>query len=311
MIHPRSGCAAPSRQSWKVKNAARFASTWPLPALLSWMASWGSYRGLIQFGVAPAIAALIAIGLGSVLALSGTTRWRRAFIAGGFPVSLIAGGTLMGWTSLLWLVPLALLLLLYPLASWRDAPLFPTPAGALRGLAELAPLPPGACIVDAGCGLGAGLVELKAAYPGVRIVGLEWSWPLTWICRMRNRFAEVLRADIWAADWSAYDMVYLFQRPESMARAVAKASAEMRPGSWLVSLEFEAGELQPQARFEVVAGKPVWLYRAPFAADAAAGRPDMAATEPVRAPVVTNSATSSATGASHRKGHAKAPISVT
>ncbi len=247
-----------------MQSALRLATTWPLPALLSWLAAWGSYRGLIHFTVSPGIAALVAMGLASVLALTETTRWRRLFIAGGFPVSLIAGGTLTGWTSLVWLAPLAMLLLLYPLASWRDAPLFPTPVGALRAIAEVATLPPGARIVDAGCGLGAGLVELKAAYPCAEIVGLEWSWPLALICRVRNRFASVLRADIWAADWSPYDMVYLFQRPESMARAVAKGRAEMQPGSWLVSLEFEATELRADARLEAVEGKPVWLYRAPF-----------------------------------------------
>jgi hypothetical protein len=58
-------------------------------------------------------------------------------------------------------------------------------------------------------------------------------------------------------------MVYLFQRPESMPRAVAKAQAEMKPGSWLVSLEFEALAWKPSARLETVASKPVWLYKMP------------------------------------------------
>ncbi len=244
----------------------RLSALWPLPALLSWVAAWGSYRALITYGTEPAVAAVLGIGLASVFALSGSTRWRRVFIAGGFPVSLIAGGALTGWTSALWLAPLALLLLLYPLASWRDAPLFPTPVGALRGIENVAELPPGARIVDAGCGLGAGLVELRRAYPESTLVGLEWSWPLTLVCRLRKRFASVSRADIWAADWSSYDMVYLFQRPESMARAIAKANRELRPGSWLVSLEFEAVGLVAQARVETVAGKPVWLYRAPLVA---------------------------------------------
>ena len=58
-------------------------------------------------------------------------------------------------------------------------------------------------------------------------------------------------------------MVYLFQRPESMARAVAKAQAQMRPGTWLVSLEFEANTMQPEARLDAPGGRPVWLYRMP------------------------------------------------
>ncbi|MDZ4173560.1 hypothetical protein [Hydrogenophaga sp.] len=67
-----------------------------------------------------------------------------------------------------------------------------------------------------------------------------------------------------AADWSGYDMVYLFQRPESMARAMDKAAVELKPGAWLVSLEFEAVGWKPKAWLETVAGKPVWVYQAPF-----------------------------------------------
>ena len=49
-----------------------------------------------------------------------------------------------------------------------------------------------------------------------------------------------------------------------MPRAVIKAAAELRPGAWLVSLEFLAEELVPTAALESVEGKPVWLYQAPF-----------------------------------------------
>ena len=55
-------------------------------------------------------------------------------------------------------------------------------------------------------------------------------------------------------------------RPESMPRAMAKAMAELQPGAWLVSLEFEALAFQPVARLENVPGKPVWLYRVPLQA---------------------------------------------
>lgn len=291
------GTGAGARSSWHASFFGVF-TVWPLPALLCWVAAWGVYRGLIGAGVAGGVAALVGLGLSVGGALMASTRMRRVIVAAGFPVSLVAGGLLTGWTALLWLAPLALLLLLYPVASWRDAPLFPTPVGALQGIDRMVRLGGGGRIVDAGCGLGAGLVELKAAFPQASIVGLEWSWPLVWACRLRHRFAAVRRADIWTVDWSGFDLVYLFQRPESMPRAVAKARAELRPGAWLASLEFEATELRPQARLEPVPGKPVWLYRAPFVA------------APVRGVASTNAATSSATGASQRSGQAKAPTSV-
>lgn len=237
---------------------------WPLPALLTWALAWALFAGLRGAGLDAAaafVAALLAAGLA---AWTGRTPWRRLFMLAGFPLSLIATGAAGAMPPGLWLLPLALLLALYPLGRWGDAPLFPTPVRALDGLAGRAPLPAGALVVDAGCGLGAGLRALHRQYPRARLLGWEWSWPLAWLCRLRCRFAQVRRADIWAQDWSACDMVYLFQRPESMPRAVEKAVAELRPGAWLVSLAFEAAQLTPQARLETVAGQPVWLYRAPF-----------------------------------------------
>lgn len=218
---------------------------------------------------APALLALssgvLAGALPALISPWPLTRWRRLFMAAGFPLSLALSGSVAGelpaWS---WLLPLALLVLLYPIKAWRDAPFFPTPRGALHGLSRLAPLPGDARVLEAGCGLGHGLRELHAEYPQSRIDGIEWSWPLRWVCQWRCRFARVVRGDIWLADWSAYQMVYVFQRPESMPRAVHKASCELKPGAWLASLEFEATELQPEAVHRCPDGRPVWLYRQPF-----------------------------------------------
>ena len=237
---------------------------WPLPALLTWALAWALFAGLRLAGLGTPAAFVIALLASGLAAWTGRTPWRRLFMLAGFPLSLLASGAAGALPAWVWLLPLALLLALYPLGSWGDAPLFPTPAQALNGLADKAPLRDGASVVDAGCGLGAGLIALRAQYPRAQIHGLEWSWPLTLLCALRCRFARVRRADIWATDWSDHGMVYLFQRPESMPRAVEKAAAELKPGAWLVSLEFEARELRPLARLETVKGKPVWLYQAPL-----------------------------------------------
>ena len=237
---------------------------WPLPALLTWLAAWALLLALRSAGLPPAIAFVLVTLATAWPAWRLSHRWRRLIVLAGFPLSFLAlvQGGLPAWA---WLAPLGLLLLLYPLRSWRDAPLFPTPAQALADLARAAPLPAGARVLEAGCGLGHGLRALHRAYPEARLTGLEWSAPLTALCRLRCGFAQVRRGDIWTEDWSGYEMVYLFQRPESMPRAVAKARRELKPGAWLVSLEFEATELTPVARLETMAGKPVWLYRAPWA----------------------------------------------
>ncbi len=240
---------------------------WPLPALLSWGVAWAVFV-LLQAAKAPSLVALAGAAFVGVLPATSarwaSTRWRQVFIAFGFPLSLWVsgvGGDIPPWA---WLLPLLALIAIYPLKSWKDAPLFPTPRGALQGLDRLAPLPSRSRVLEAGCGLGHGLRELHAAYPDARIDGLEWSWPLCWISQWRCRFAAVRRGDIWQADWSPYAMVYLFQRPESMPRAMTKAGRELRPGAWMASLEFEATGLVADAVHACPDGRPVWLYRQPF-----------------------------------------------
>lgn len=240
---------------------------WPLPAVLAWALCWTLFRTVWEQGLPLPGALALASAAGVALSLWGHSWWRRLLIAAGFPVSLaltlglVGGNAVPAWV---WLVPLGLLLLVYPVNAWRDAPLFPTPRDALTALPTHAPLPVGALVLDAGCGLGHGLQALRLAYPQAALHGLEWSLPLRALCALRCPWARVCQGDIWKADWSAYGMVYLFQRPESMPRAVAKARAELRPGAWLVSLEFEAKELLPHAAWRTPGGRMVWLYQVPF-----------------------------------------------
>lgn len=237
---------------------------WPISALWIWALAWVLYAALGEFWEpwAGLGASVVAAG---VLAALADAWWRRWMIALGFPLSwlLAAGGDVPAWA---WLVPLAALLVLYPVGAWRDAPLFPTPAGALDELAALIDLPEGARVLDAGCGTGDGLRALRRAWPAARIEGLEWSWPLVAVCALRCPWARVRRGDIWAADWGAYELVYLFQRPESMSRAAIKCLTEMRDGSWLVSLNFAIDDVPPTHTLRLPDGRPLYAWRTPIAA---------------------------------------------
>lgn len=237
---------------------------WPLPALLAWTLAWLAYRGLQAAGLAPLAALAAAALVGLAMSFLAQTWWRRLMIAAGFPLAVLAMGATV-WPAWSWLVLLALLAMVYPLHAWRDAPLFPTPAGALVALPRHAPLSHGARVLDAGCGLGHGLAALRTAYPAARLHGIEWSWPLRLACALRCPWAQVRQGDIWRADWQPYDLVYLFQRPESMPRALEKAAAQMRPGSWLVSLEFEAAGAEAAHVIRLPDGRPVWMYQCPVA----------------------------------------------
>ncbi len=238
---------------WPVLSRLR----WPLPALAAWALAWLTFGLLAGFGPSPAW--LLAALLGAAVAATVQGRWRQALVALGFPLSSgVQGLAAPAWV---WLLAALLLLLAYPLRTWRDAPLFPTPLLALQALAAALPLPAGARVLDAGCGLGHGLRALRRAWPDARLEGVEWSAPLAWACRWRCAFAQVRRGDLWATPWHELDVVYLFQRPESMARAWAKAEAEMAPGRWLVSLEFAVPGVTPALQLDAGGGRPLWVYR--------------------------------------------------
>lgn len=238
-------------------------SPWPLPALACWGVGWAVWL-VWQAAAGPPSAGLMA-GTAAAAGLAWAVcsgPWRRAIAAAGFPLSALtagatgAGAALPSWP---WLMALLPMLAAYPLRAWRDAPFFPTPPGALAGLPQVVGTP--RQVLDAGCGLGHGLLALRRLWPEACLCGVEWSPLLALLAAVRCRDAKVARADMWAASWAAHDLVYLFQRPESMARAHAKAAAEMAPGSWLVSLEFSVPGRSPVACLEGARRRPLWVYQ--------------------------------------------------
>jgi hypothetical protein len=243
---------------------------WPMPALLVWAAAWGLFLVLQGEEVTRSVALPVAVlaGLLPAWAWPGVAYWRRLIIAAGFPLSALGQGLgatggadallLPAWA---WLLPLALLLLAYPLRAWGDAPMFPTPPDALDALPPVLRLGQGARLMDAGCGMGHGLNALRRAWPDALVDGTEYSAPLAWVARWRCRFAQVRRGDMWRDDWSRYDLVYLFQRPETMARAHAKARRELGLGCWLASLEFPVPGVRPTEVLQAEGKKTIWLYR--------------------------------------------------
>lgn len=253
---------------------------WPLPAVACWCAGFAAWWALLASGAGTASAWWGGLAAACAGALLCRGPWRRLLAAAGFPLAVllwptphlagVAGGAagaapwmaqLITVPPLAWAAAAVLLLLLYPLGAWRDAPWFPTPRGALAGLAQAcAPCPPDA-VLDAGCGVGHGLVELRRQFPTARWHGVERSLALRWLAARRCPWAQLRGGDLWADDWSRYGLVYVFQRPESMARAHAKAMRELPAGGWLASLEFEVPGVAATQCLPGAQGRPVWLYR--------------------------------------------------
>jgi hypothetical protein len=157
-----------------------------------------------------------------------------------------------------WLALIVPLLAVYPLGAWADAPWFPTPADALLGLDAVVGQP--ARVLDAGCGLGHGLTALRHLWPRAALQGVESSRLLARGAAWRCPGAEIVRGDMWARSWAGFDLVYLFQRPESMTRAWDKACREMSGPAWLVSLEFAVPGVAHRACLQEPGRRPLWIY---------------------------------------------------
>lgn len=265
MNHTRSAADAEAAVAGRLlRGFAPWCWRWPLPAAAAWLLAWGLFvatRPLLGL----AAAAALGCAAGALLAWREPRPWRRAIVALGFPASALAAGAAAGWPAWAWLLPLSLLAMAYPLRAWGDAPLFPTPAGALDALAAQVPLPAGARVLDAGCGLGDGMRALRRAWPQVQVEGVELSAVLAWLARRRCPWARVARADMWARPWHGAALVYLFQRPESMTRAWDKARAELAPGAWLVSLAFSVPGRPPTLTLPLAGGRVLHAWRMPGA----------------------------------------------
>jgi len=239
---------------------------WPWPALWAWSAGFVLLHAALVAGLPGWVPVALAWAPSLLLAWRVSGLWRRLIAVAGLPAALWLQQGAPSWPAWVWLALAAGLLALYPMSAWRDAPLFPTPPEALLGLARKLALPARARMLDAGSGLGHGLAALRRAFPRARLEGVERSLPLVLAARFRvGRAARLQRGDMWSVSWAGYDLVYLFQRPESMAGAWSKACDEMRAGSWLVSLEFPVAGVAAAHTCASDGGRPrrLFAYRVP------------------------------------------------
>mgnify|MGYP001403636396 CR=1 FL=1 len=239
----------------------KFIFIWPFQALMVWFFLWLIYFLLIKIDFSPYIATVISGILGIFFSIIGSTLVRKILISTGFPIAIIFYNSFSPW---IWLVPFFVLVSIYPINAWKDAPFFPTPRNALKNLFKFAPLKEGACVLDIGSGLGHGLKALKLSYPNAVFFGIEKSFILRISSYFYCPWANIKKGDMWEENWKNYDLIYIFQRPETMPKAILKASKELKKGSWLVSLEFNSLDIVPHAVINTNDGKFVWLYQTPF-----------------------------------------------
>ncbi len=106
-------------------------------------------------------------------------------------------------------------------------------------------------VIDIGSGLGGLVLYLARARPDIECVGIELA-PLPWLySRLRAAVgrsrcpARFLFGDYEGLDFAQFDMVFAYLSPAAMGGLWRKASAEMCPGSILISYEFAIDDREP------------------------------------------------------------------
>lgn len=201
---------------------------------------------------------VLAAAIGWRLGLSRWWLWiNLAFLPA---LLLVQRADLPAWLFLLGFV----LLLLINWNSLRErVPLYLSGHKAQQRLQQcLSELEPPLRFVDLGCGTAGTLLQLARQFPRGRFVGVETAPLLFVVAWLRCLFQEncsIRYRSLWRVDLSQFDVVYCFLSPVPMPRLWAKAQAEMRAGSRLVSNTFEIPGVPADRLLEVGQGRQTAL----------------------------------------------------
>jgi SAM-dependent methyltransferase len=256
-------------------------SPWPRLALAWLLAAAGLWLA------ATALAAHLTIGVGllflahaplsaAVAALLRLPRWWVLLAALPAPAAaLVLALGLPGWVFAL---GFALLLAVFWSVARTRVPLYLSGPAEWRALAGL--LPPGPCaFLDVGSGLGGPALALARLRPDARCEGVEIA-PLPWLVSwLRARLVPQarrprLRRCGWeGVDLADYDLVFAFLSPAAMPPLWAQACTQMRPGTLLVSCEFEIPGKRPWRSLDPPGGRRLLVWRMAGERAAQAPRP--------------------------------------
>lgn len=121
-------------------------------------------------------------------------------------------------------------------------PFVPSSKRAVEAMIHLADLVPGQTVIDVGS--GDGRVLFAAAREGANAIGLEINPYLVWYTRFRAILGPyrgrvtVLWKNLWKADLSSADVVFVYLIPWRMEDLAEKLEDELKPGALVVSNSF-------------------------------------------------------------------------
>lgn len=232
----------------------------PATFLLSWLAAAGG-SPVSLLGVALLQGALAAV-------LTWRFRlapwWRAIQLL--FPPALLAGAALQ-LPPAAFLIAFLCMLGLYWSTFRTQVPFYPSSPAVWNAVAQLLPAQRALRLIDIGSGLGGLVLNLARRRPDCACCGIEVA-PLPWLlsclrARAQGSAARFLRGDYERLDFASYDVVFAYLSPAAMDALWQKASREMRPGSMLLSYEFDILAKAPDRTIHATVRGPalyVWHF---------------------------------------------------
>jgi len=143
----------------------------------------------------------------------------------------------------------------------------PTPPAVVDAMLELGEVKPGDVLYDLGSGDGRIVIAAAKRY-GIRAVGVEIDAGLVARARENAKQAGVTglvdfrSEDLFAADFGEASVVTLFLGAELNLRLRPRLLETLKPGTRIVSHQYDMGQWQPEATRRV-AGRELYLWRVP------------------------------------------------
>ena len=197
----------------------------------------------------PLYAVVLAQGLVAALLsrLIGLASWWILIQFAFVPLLYVAAAFAL--PSGVYLAGFLLLLALYWSTYRTQVPYYPSGPAGWRAVAAI--LPSGSLrIVDIGSGFGGMVRHLARERADCTVLGVELAPLPCWVAKFINTASgsrgRILHGDYQELDFAEYDVVFAYLSPAAMPDLWAKARAEMRPGSLLLSYEFAIPGIESQ-----------------------------------------------------------------
>jgi len=150
-----------------------------------------------------------------------------------------------------------------------DVAFVPTPKRIVRAMLHLASLRRGETLFDLGAGDGRIIIEAARKF-GAHAVGVEIS--PEHITRIKERLAatgtraDLIESDIFEVNLASADVITIYLSESANARLVQKLNDELKPGTRIVSLDYQLPGWVPKRELEVAASgisRTIYLYQKP------------------------------------------------